>query len=92
MAFKSNMLFDVLGNILNGKSDELYQKHITSESFKDAAKFMILRYLTMCQNSQVRQIVLDNYLTLERMPEKALYKYLLKNIPKQNTSFIKYIR
>lgn len=92
MAFKSNMLFDVLGNILSGKSFELYNKHVQSENFKDAAKFMIVKYLSMSQNPQVREIVLDNYVTLERMPEKTLYRWLLMNIPKQNNSFIRYIR
>lgn len=47
MAFKSSMLFDVLANILAGKSESLCKKHIESESFKDAAKFMVLRYLSM---------------------------------------------
>jgi hypothetical protein len=92
MAFKSTMLFDVLGNILTKKSVEIYKQHINDEHFKDATKFMIIKYLSMSSNYQVRQIVLDNYLTLERMPEKALYKWLLMNIPKQNNSFIRYIR
>lgn len=47
MAFKSSMLFDVLANILVDKSEVLCKKHIESESFKDAAKFMVLRYLSM---------------------------------------------
>ena len=92
MAFKSNMLFDVLANILVSKSQELYKKHIQSENFKDAAKFMVLRYMTMSFSEDVRNIVIDNYITLERMPEKTLYKWLLKNIPKQNSSFIRYIK
>jgi len=92
MAFKSNMLFDVLGNILSVKSIELFKQHVASENFKDAAKFMILRYLTMSQNPSVRNIVIDNYITLERMPETILYKWLLTNIPKQNNSFIRYIK
>ena len=92
MAFESNMLFDVLANILVGKSQELYKKHIQSENFKDAAKFMVLRYMTMSFSEDVRNIVIDNYITLERMPEKTLYKWLLKNIPKQNSSFIRYIK
>ena len=92
MAFKSNMLFDVLANILVSKSEELYKKHIQSENFKDAAKFMVLRYMTMSFSEDVRNIVIDNYITLERMPEKTLYKWLLKNIPKQNSSFIRYIK
>lgn len=92
MAFKSNMLFDVLANILVGKSEELYEKHIQSENFKDAAKFMVLRYLSMSFSEEVRNIVIDNCITLERMPEKTLYKWLLKSIPKQNSSFIRYIK
>ena len=86
------MLFDVLANILVSKSEELYKKHIQSENFKDAAKFMVLRYMTMSFSEDVRNIVIDNYITLERMPEKTLYKWLLKNIPKQNSSFIRYIK
>jgi len=92
MAFKSNMLFDVLGNILTTKSIDLYNNHISSESFKDAAKFMILRYLTMSNSSEVRNKVIDNYIILERMPEAILYKWLLVNIPKQSSSFIRYIK
>ena len=92
MAFKSNMLFDVLRNILTEKSMTIYKQHIKSENFKDAAKFMIIKYLTMSTNPQVRQIVLNNYITLERMPEKVLYLWCLKSIPKQRNSFIKYIR
>lgn len=92
MAFKSSMLFDVLANILVGKSEALCKKHIESESFKDAAKFMVLRYLSMSQSAQVRQVILDHYLTLERMPEDIMYKWLLKSIPQQSSSFIRYIK
>jgi hypothetical protein len=62
------------------------------EAFKTFSKFMCLRYLTMSYSSAVRNIVLENYITLERMPEKALYRWLLDNIPKQSTSFIRYIK
>lgn len=89
---RSNMLFDVLANILQTKSMELYQKHIASEDFKDASPFMVRKYLTMSLNKDVRQIVLDNYLTLERMPENVQYLWLLKAIPRQNSTFIRYIR
>ena len=92
MAAKSTMLFDVLANILTYKSTDQYAEHIASDNFKDAAKFMIIRYLTMSTNSSVRDIVLDNYVTLERMPEPILYKWLLANIPRQRSSFIRYIR
>lgn len=89
---RSNMLFDVLANILQIKSIELYEEHIASENFKDAASFMVRRYLTMSLNQKVRDIVLSNYLTLERMPDKIQYLWLLRVIPKQNSTFIRYIR
>ena len=89
---RSNMLFDVLANILQTKSMELYQKHIASEDFKDASPFMVRKYLTMSLNKDVRQIVLDNYLTLEHMPENVQYLWLLKAVPRQNSTFIRYIR
>lgn len=89
---KSTMLFDVLGNILRTKSLKLYAEHITSENFKDAAPFMVRRYLTMSPNEEVRNVVLDNYLALERMPDKTQYMWLLKAIPRQNYTFIKYLK
>ena len=89
---RSNMLFDVLTNILQTKSIDLYNAHIASENFKDASPFMIRKYLTMSTNPKVRDIVLDNYLTLERMPDKVLYKWLLKSIPQQKSGFIRYIK
>ena len=92
MAFKSNMLFDVLGNILGAKSLELYNKHISSERFGDAAKFMILRYLSMSPCSQVRDVVIDNYIVLENKQKKSLYKWLIENIPQQRNTFIRYIK
>ena len=92
MAFKSNMLFDVLANILSTKSIELYEKHISSENFKDAAAFMVRRYLTMSINQKVREIVLDNYLILERMPDAVQYLWLIKAIPEQNSTFIRYLK
>ena len=92
MASKSTMLFDVLANILSTKSEEVYKKHIASENFKDAASFMVRRYLTMSLNSAVRDVVLDNYLTLERMPAEVQYHWLMKKIPRQRNTFIRYIR
>lgn len=88
---KSTMLFDVLGNILQTKSLKLYVEHVASENFKDAAPFMIRRYLTMSPSKEVRDTVLDNYLTLERMSDKTQYMWLLKTVPRQNYTFIKYL-
>lgn len=90
--YKSTMLFDVLKNILTTKSAELYKKHVQSDHFKDAAGFMVRRYLTMHTNSAIRQIMLDNYIVLERMDDKTLYLWLLDKIPQVNNSFIRYLR
>lgn len=90
--FKSTMLFDVLKNILLTKSYELYEKHIADPNFKDAAGYMIRRYLTMHPQEKIRDVVLDNYLMLEKMNEKNLYLYLLGKIPKTSMTFIKYLR
>lgn len=89
---KSTMLFDVLANILKTKSLKLYEEHIKSENFKDAAAFMIRRYLTMHPNPAVQNIVLDNFMSLERMSDTQLYRWLIYAVPRQNTTFIKYIR
>ena len=92
MAFKSTMLFDVLANILQTKSMEIYAKQIADEHFKDAAPFMVRRYLTMSPDPAVRDLVIENYIALERMPPEVLYRWLLKKVPRQRSTFIRYIR
>ena len=92
MAYKSTILFDVLENILTEKSEDTYAKHIVADDFAAAAKFMVLRYLTLSTCEEVRNVVLENYIVLEHMEEKLLYKWLLRNVPRQRCSFIKYIR
>ena len=89
---RSNMLFDVLANILQTKSIELYKEHIASENFKDASPFMVRRYLTMSTSPRVREIVLDNYAVLEKMPETVQYLWLMRAVPKQNSTFIRYMK
>ena len=89
---RSNMLFDVLANILQTKSLELYKEHTMSDNFKDAAPYMVRRYLTMSNSKVVRDVVLSNYYVLERMDAEVQYLWLLKAIPKQNSTFIRYIR
>jgi len=89
---KSTMLFDVLDNILRAKSIDLMKTHIASSSFKDAAPFMVRKYLTMSRCEAVRNVVLDNYITLERMPADVQYMWLLKAVPKQRSGFIQYIK
>ena len=89
---RSNMLFDVLANILQTKSIELYREHIASENFKDASPFMVRRYLTMSNSPRVRDVVLDNYAVLEKMPETVQYLWLMRAVPKQNSTFIRYVK
>ena len=89
---RSNMLFDVLANILQTKSIDLYNEHIASDSFKDASPFMVRRYLTMSTSQKTRDVVLDNYLVLEKMDPEVQYLWLLRAVPKQKSTFIKYIK
>lgn len=92
MAYKTNTLFDVLENILKTKSMDVYRKHVGSEGFKDASGFMMRRYLSMHENRAVREVILENWAALERLPDRIVYLWCLKNVPKQSKTFIKYLR
>ena len=93
MAYGQNILFDALGNILQRKSENVFQKHIAMEDFeKQFPRYMILRYLSMARD-EVARVVLDNQLSLERMPSnKAVYRFLMNEIPQQKSAFIKYLK
>lgn len=93
MAYGQNILFDALGNILQRKSEDVFQKHIAMEDFeKQFPRYMILRYLSMARD-EVARVVLENQLTLERMPSnKAVYRFLMNEIPQQKSAFIKYLK
>ena len=90
--YKSTMLFDAMSNILVTKSMEIYKRHITHPDFKDFKGYNCRRYMTMSQDQRIRQIVLDNYVILEHMDDKILYLWLMKKLPRQTSSFIKYIK
>ena len=91
--YKNTLLFDYLGNILKTKSTSLYEKHIDSVEFESSFQgFMIIKYLSMSESPQVRSLILTNQASLERMPSKILYRFLLANVPKQYSTFIKYIK
>ena len=80
--YKSKLIFAVLANILHDKSIDMYNLHVSNEvEWPTVSKFILLRYLSMSYSPSVRQIIIDNYVTLQRMPEKPLYKWLLDVIP-----------
>lgn len=93
MAYGQNILFDALGNILQRKSEDVFQKHVSMEDFeKQFPRYMVLRYLSMAR-PEVAQIVLDNQLSLERMPSnKIVYRFLMDVVPQQKSGFIRYIK
>ena len=93
MAYGQNILFDALSNILQKKSEDVFQKHVALEDFeKQFPRYMVLRYLSMAK-AEVAKIVLENQVSLERMPDnKRVYKFLLDNVPQQKSGFIRYIK
>lgn len=93
MAYGQNILFDALGNILQRKSEDVFQKHIAMEDFeKQFPRYMVLRYLSMAK-PEIAQIVLDNQLSLEQMPSnKIVYRFLMDVVPQQKSGFIRYIK
>lgn len=91
--FKTRLLFDYLDNILAGKSKEIYDKHVEDDLFEtEFKKFMVIRYLSMSRDPKVRELAMDNQFELEKLDNRRLYAFLLVNVPKQRSGFIKYIR
>ena len=88
-------LFMILGNILVDKSMEIYENHIQNELFQSVfSTFMVVRYLSMNSNPNVRKIALEHLETLEGMAEhpELVYKLLLKIVPKTYNKFTPYIK
>lgn len=94
--YQNKFIFEYLKNILKTKSLLLYKEHIEDkENFKSFPSVVILRYLSMCQDYKVRDIILKNQIYLERLDSishESLYKWCILNIPKQYNTFIKYIK
>ena len=88
-------LFMILGNILVDKDIHIYENHIKNELFESVySNFMVLRYLSMNSNPNVRKVVLDNLTTLEKLGDKPYlaYKLLLNIVPKTYNRFTPYIK
>jgi hypothetical protein len=89
---KSTMLIDAMNNILVTKSEEIWRHHIEDPNFKDFTGFICRKYMTMSPDPRIRQIVMDNYVQLERFDDKNLYLWLLRSLPKQKSGFIKFLK
>lgn len=88
-------IFMILGNILVDKDEKIYESHVQNEMFQSVfSTFMIVRYLSMNSNPNVRKIALDYLPTLERMSDhpELVYKLLLKVVPKTYKKFTPYIK
>lgn len=92
MAYKSTMLFDAISNVLTTKSWETYRRHVSDERWKDCTKFMLLKYMTMVPDHRVQELVIGDYARLERLDDKTLYAWLIRNVPKQRSGFVRYVR
>ena len=92
-SFRNRNIFDYLGNILCGKSVDAYRRHVASEGFEaDFKKVVLLKYLSMSPDPRVRDVVLRDQLSLERMDCRLLYRYLMKVVPRQRSPFIRFLR
>ena len=88
-------IFMILGNILVDKDERVYENHVQNELFQSVfSTFMIVRYLSMNSNPNVRAVALEHLGTLEKMADKPelVYKLLLKVVPKTYNRFTPYIK
>lgn len=92
MAYKSTILFDVMDNLLVGKSAEAYERHVSSPDFKDVSTFILVKYMSMSPDPRVREFVFENQFRLEKLAPAVIYMVLLKSLPRQRSGFIRFIR
>ena len=94
--YQNKFIFEYLRNILTTKSMDVFKTHVEdSESIKSFPSVVIMRYLTMSPDQNVRNLVLKNQVFLERLDKIShvhFYKWCILNVPKQYNSFIKYIK
>lgn len=92
MAYKSTILFDVMNNILVGKSSETYGRHVSDPNFKDVSTFILVKYMSMSPDARVRDFVFERQFQLEKLAPAVIYRVLLESLPRQRSGFIKFIR
>ena len=79
-------IFDILKDVLVTKSGKLHEQ---SDFKKSWSSFMVVRYLSM-DHKFIEYADIANKLQLT-LSSKQMYLLLTKIIPKQRSSFIKYI-
>jgi len=93
--YQNQFIFEYLKNILLEKSVEKYESHISSPDFNSFPNLVILRYLSMCRDKRVRDMVVRNQILIERLDKishSCSYRWYIDNIPQQSSGFIKYIK
>ena len=84
-------VFKILGNILVDKDMSIYESHVNNELFESAfSTFIILRYLSMNSNPNVRKIAMDNQMMADK--PRILYRLLMEIVPKTHSRFTPYIK
>lgn len=93
MTYRDNKLFHYLSNILKDKSVSAWASDTAEDGFeKSYSKFMVLRYLSMSKDRKVREVIEKSQESLEKLPSESQYLWLLRAVPKQESSFISYIK
>jgi hypothetical protein len=87
-------IFDILNNIIRFKSEEEYEKHIAlPEFFKTYNSYMIFRWLSMCDKSDIINTLSTYQIELESIKNPELhYKLLLKIIPRHKFCNLRYVK
>ena len=90
--FRNNYLFDYLKNILTLKSKTMYENHLKDDFEGSYQPYMINNYVSMSLDTKVCDVIFENQISLDRMQKKDHYFFLLKAVPRQQKSLIRYIR
>lgn len=86
-------IFDYINNILFYKSEHRYQQHVDDINFENTfSTYMILRYLTMTKSATINAFISTRTSVLATLPQRAVYQFLFKTLPKQKFYRIQYIK
>lgn len=87
---RSDKLFDYLDNILVAKNIERWERDTAEPDFrKQFPAFMVMRFLSMNANADVRNVVVEGHYWLTKLAKsnpEGVYLYLMKHTPKLFTS------